>query len=168
MRSLKDVGWWSRSHACLDSSAKLKISKSLKPRPPRCLGFIISSQETQLGLRFPCLLPHQNCLIKEVTLSHKPLGRRKHDIENTGIDYATDLISTSFPAADNIFSIQPLIFSHTRSLKYLKVPFFECPTSVGIPKYLSLRDSFWTFRVVLMLSLMPCGHPPLKKIDDFS
>ena len=50
---------------------------------------------------------------------------------------------------DNNLPIQPFTFSQIRSLRYLKVPFFGCPASVGIPRYLSLNDSFRMWRFFL-------------------
>jgi hypothetical protein len=73
----------------------------------------------------------------------------------------------SFPLADNIFSSQPLTLFQTQSLKNLKVPFLELPTSVGIPRYLSFKALIGTSRTYFTTYLIACGHPMVKNIDDF-
>jgi hypothetical protein len=58
-----------------------------------------------------------------------------------GIACATDLIKTSFPAADNNISSHPWTLFQTRSFKYLKAPLTDVPTSKGIPKYFSVKET---------------------------
>src|SRR4051812_37981079 len=114
---------------------------SRNPSPPKCFGWVIESQETHAGFLLPLLLPHQNCRISDVMLSHKPRGSLKQDIENTGMACATDLMRISFPAYDKSFSNQPFTLPHTLSRRYQNIPFLLLPTSVGILRYLSDRDS---------------------------
>jgi hypothetical protein len=122
--------------------AKLKSSISRKPRPPRNFGFVIFSHEIQHVFLFPSLDPHQKLLIREFICLHNPLGSLKQDMEKVGIACTTDFISTSLPPADKHCSIHPWILFQMRSFKYLKAPLADLPTSEGIPRYFSLRDSF--------------------------
>ena len=55
---------------------------------------------------------------------------------------ATALMRTSFLAHDNIFSFQPWMCCHTRSLRYAEVLPFDRLTWAGRPRYLSFRVSF--------------------------
>lgn len=53
---------------------------------------------------------------------HSPRGNLKHAIEYVGIACATDLMSTSLPPAESVFSIQPWTCFHILSFRYLKDP----------------------------------------------
>jgi hypothetical protein len=130
-----------------DSNARLNSSISRKPIPLKNFGLTISSQATQQGFLFPSLLPHQKLRNKPLMCWHKPLGIRKQDIEYVGIACATDSISTSFPPVERHISIHPCTRFQTQSLRYLKAPLTELPTSDVMPKYFSFRDSFWTFSI---------------------
>ena len=131
IRALKLIGSCKIRHACRARCARLKSSVSRNPSPPRYFGFIISSQETQQVRHFPSLLPHQKLHSKVFMWWQRPLGSLKQAMEYVGIACATTLIRTSFSAADKSISIQPCTLFQTRSLRYLKAPFAEVPTSEG-------------------------------------
>ena len=100
----------------------------LKPSPPMCFSFDMSSQATQHVLCLPSLLPHQK---SRRTPSICLYNRLKHDIEYVGMACATALISTSFPPAERLSSIHPWTFRQTLSLpETLSLPsariFAEC------------------------------------------
>jgi hypothetical protein len=140
---------------------------SLNPSPPSALGEHITSHETQCVCLFPFLLPHQKLRINELMWRHKPLGSLKSDTENVGIACTTELINTSFPPSDKIISIHPCTCFQTLSLKNLKAPFRDRPTSKGMPRYFSLSDSFGTCIIFLTDCLTVSGHPLLKKDRGF-
>lgn len=75
--ALKGLGSCRILHVCLARSARLKISRSQNPIPPKYLGLVMTSQETQGGLLRPSLQPHQNFLIIEFKCSQRPLGSLK-------------------------------------------------------------------------------------------
>jgi hypothetical protein len=95
-------------------------------------GLVISFQEIHAGFLLPSLLPHQNFTRREFIYKQSPLGSLKHGIEYVGSACAIDLIKTSLSPADKICSIQPWIFFQILSLRYLKAPFLDLPTSEGI------------------------------------
>lgn len=82
--------------------------------------------------------------------------------------WTTDLIMTSSPQQDNIFSSHACTFFQIPSFMYLKVPFFDLPTSEGIQRYLSLKDSLVTLSDTFTSCLTALEHPLLKKTEDFS
>lgn len=141
----------------------LNNSISQNPSPPMNLGFVISSQGTRQVFRWPSFAPHKNFLISELMCSHNPWGNLKQDMENFRITYTTDFIRTSFPPAD-----KPWILFQILSLIYLKAPFVERPTLDGIPKYFSLRVSFWTFEMSFISCLITDVQCLMKKIEDLS
>lgn len=141
IRALSDVSSCSMLQACRAKRARLNISISLKPNPPICFGFVISSHATQHVFLLPSMLPHQKLRKRPSMCWHNPLGSRKHTMEYVGIACATALIKTSFPPDERDCSIHPWTLFQTLSLRYLNASFHEFPTSVGIPKYFSLSAS---------------------------
>lgn len=74
--------WISQDSPCLTSEQN---SMSLKPSPPKYFSLVITSQETQLVFLSPCLLPHQNILIRALICWQSPWGNLKHDIEHVPV-----------------------------------------------------------------------------------
>lgn len=81
------------------------------------------------------------------------IGNRKQFIEYVGIACMIDLISTSFPACESVFSFQSFIFWMTLSTIPANTCFFDFPIRVGSPRYLVCRSTACTPRILLSSSL---------------
>jgi hypothetical protein len=78
------------------------------------------------------------------------MGILNQEIENVGIDWATDFIRTSFPIIESK-KLHPSFNS-----LHLNAPLRDNPTSEGIPRYFSFTISFGTSRM-LNLYGVPLG-----------
>ena len=148
MWALNAVGSWTSLQLGKRKKDKWKSSMSLNPRPPKCFGLVLIWQETQMR-------------------RHKPWWSLQHGIENIGTACATELIKISLPPKERIF----FPFNHEPYSTLFpsdKAPFFELPTLVGIPRYLSGRDSLLASQICLISSCIGWGHPLLNKIEDLS
>ena len=78
--------------ACRASNARLNISISWNPRPPRYFGCVIFSQDTQHVFLLPSSLPHQNFWIIALTAWQKPSRQLEttHRICGNCLSYSFD------------------------------------------------------------------------------
>ena len=79
--------------------------------------------------------PYQNFRIMTSMSLHKLTGNLKTLIEYVGIDWATALIMTSFPACQSDFSFNPYILAQILSLTWVKWAFLLSTYERGEPKY---------------------------------
>ena len=94
-------------HPCLANIARLKFHRSQNPIPSSFLGFVSAFELFQwIFLSLP-IWPHQNLAHIAFRSLQSFTGRRRTPIVYVGIDCATTLIRTSFPALDNICPFQP-------------------------------------------------------------
>lgn len=81
---------------------------------------------------------------------HRLLGSNKQLTMYVGIVWATALIRISFLALVKDFSFQPFNLLATFSLTIVNTCFFDLPTTVERPKYLSCRSTLFTRSCLLV------------------
>lgn len=145
---LRELGSCNSLHAWHANKAEFNSLMSWKPRPPINIGLDIVLQETSEFSSRPFYF-----LTKTFKEAHQCAHKVPEEVWNAhkkvGMDWATDLMSTSFPPTDKHFSINPCTCFQILSLRYLNHPSLNLPTSVSNPKYLSDKDSFCTARIFL-------------------
>jgi hypothetical protein len=124
--------------------ALLNSTKSRKPIPPKPFGVESHSHDLQCIFRRPSSIPHQKSAVDLLIEEHVARGRRKQLITKVEIAWMTVFKNTSLPALDIGRPEQVFILFHALLGRKRKHATGECPTSVGMPRYVSCRASLCT------------------------
>ena len=119
-------------------SARLKVLRFRKPKPPSAFGVQTLSQLSHGILVFSLVYPHQNFWTMLVISLHKVFDNLKTLIVYVSIACATALIRISFPTYEsNFFSFHPTNLLSNLSFRFQKVLHLDSPTKDGNLKYVS-------------------------------
>src|SRR5690606_23973173 len=110
-------------HPCFTSSALLKDSISLIPKPPSFFEVVILFQLIHGILCMSFCKNHQKCLMFAVISCKSFFGRRKQDIAYASIAEMTTYNITSFPARERNLLYQLSILLTILCLRYSKASF---------------------------------------------
>ena len=156
-----------RRHAIFANKALLKAWMSRKPSPPRLLGCVSFSQESQQIFLSSAFESHQKRVSTDWIFLQIPTGRRKQDIAKLGIAEITDCSMIAFPAVDRNCTDQPIDRWYIMSTMEAKRSFLFRPKCSGRPRYFPTPPSFSIPSWCLTLVRTSAGVLLEIEIEDF-
>lgn len=141
-RASGPTGFVTIHHACFANSALLNNCKSRTSKPPKSLGLVIRSHDTQHIFFLPSHASHQNLVRAYWIRLRRLTGNWKQVIAYVGMAERTAFSMTSFPALERCRGDQLFARRRIRSTMLVNGSLLRRPKCSGNPRYLPTPPSF--------------------------